>query len=230
MAFALTRLVDAAGQPITPVESDLAFYNAATELAPYAGVTVAKHVEYWKRQKRLAADTGEAAREQVANQLLSWMTVDDKLETVIAQAAATGDAEIVETYSRYIIGGLAMSLALRRGLAGDLNKPLIDAQGTVANPDTAIIDVNYHRDELERPYEPRMHYHREGDLPTPMPDLEPAWYRLGSNLLVQAYAPAIITPPQAAFMQEHGAGIVDPAQYVTYAPHIIAANSPLPQR
>jgi hypothetical protein len=52
------------------------------------------------------------------------------------------------------------------------------------------------------------------------------WSRLGNDLVVQARYPGDITPPHAAYMEQHGIP-TDSALHITYLPHLLAIHSPL---
>jgi hypothetical protein len=236
MAYSLERLTDPQGAPITPAESDLAFYEPLGGMHGYAGVVPA-HIKYWQKQRGVALDYGESAREGVANQILSWLTLDGAIQhpnDIVRMAGTSPDItpEVVEGYRRYVIGGLAMSLAIRRGLAVNFGDAIIDVRGLGNDIPSGSVsfDLSVQQDEREWPYEPRMHValppELSASLAEPGEDPLSGWSRFGTGLVVETRYPGDITPLHAARLQGHGAPN-DPALHVTYLPHLLALQSPL---
>jgi hypothetical protein len=236
MALSLERLVDPQGTPIIPAESDLAFYEPLGGMHGYAGV-VSAHVKYWQKQRGVALDYGESAREGVANQILTWLTLDGNIQhpNEIARMPHFNPEvtpEVVEGYRRYVMGGLAMSLAMRRGLIVNFGEAVIDVRGLGGDIPSGSVsfDLSVQQDEREWPYEPRMHVtlppELSASLANPGEDPLSGWSRFGTGLVVETRYPGDITPPHAAHMQSHGV-LADPALHVTYLPHLLALQSPL---
>jgi hypothetical protein len=236
MAYSLERLVDPQGRPITPAESDLAFYMSADGMHGYAE-SIPSHIRYWQGQRKIAQDYVEPAREGAANQIVAWLTLDGAIRhpNDIARMALFNSAitpEVIEGYRRYVIGGLAMSLALRRGLAVNFKTPITDVRGLGGDMPTGTIslDITPQEDEPKWPYEPRMHITLPSEAPRVLagPDEEPlnGWSRLGTNLVVAYRYPAEITPPRATFLEQRGLP-ADPLRHITYMPHLLALHSPL---
>jgi hypothetical protein len=234
MAYSLERLVDSQGQPIIPAETDLAFYSRLDGMHGFAAA-VPGHIRYWQKQRGVAQDYAEPGREALADQILRWLTLDGAVQqpNEIAQLARTNPeitGEVVEGYRRHVIGGLAMSLAMRRGLSLDLGGYIIDARGGEAESGTISFDFAVQQDEREWPYEPRMHIVLPSEVVETLaePGAEPlgGWSRFGNNLVVETRYPGAMTPPHIPVMEQYGVP-TDPAQNLTYIPHLLALQSPL---
>ncbi|HSW65557.1 MAG TPA: hypothetical protein VLI54_00270 [Bacillota bacterium] len=233
MAFTLELLTNGQGDPIEPAETDLAFFVSEGFLHGHSAAVPA-HIRYWRKQRELSHDIAEPGRESIADTILSRLTLNGTIESpaeLPVHALLNPDItrEVFEGFRRNMIGGLAVSLALRRGLGINMSGRITDVAGSTMMPDV-IPDLGIERSEPEWPYPPRIHKIVPDALPFPVvgPDEEPltSWYRLGRNLLVQTVVPADITPPRREYLETHNVAI-DPSRLITFFPHIIAQNSPL---
>jgi len=239
MAAELTPLVGPNGDPIAPNESDLAFYVAEHGMHGLEDA-VPKHIDFWLEQRVIAQTYGEAAREGLANNVLTWLSLGggvvhyDQLIRLAHARPNTFTPTVVEGLRRMMIGGLAASMAIQRGMAIDLTAEVADGRAMEPSaaadyPRQVIHDFSTEQNEREWPYEPRIHVSlTTAQKPTFGPGHRPTtmWDRLGPELLVCSRYPADVTPPKELQMLDLGV-FIDPYRTTSHLPHIIAQDSPL---
>lgn len=221
--MAFERLLADDGDEIVPTEEDLAFFVAADGLHGLKPV-ILEHADYWLTQVQLAQDIGEPSREDLGAKLWRQLTLQGLGPQF--DYDFTGHpritAEVREGWRRTVMGGLALSMAVRSGMSEVLEGPIVDGRGIgKAEPLDLVYDTSIEASEREWPYEPRIHFLFNEEPLLPEKDM---WYR-DERLLVCFRYPADVTPVMEDYLTELRRPI-DERLAITVMPHLTALHSP----